>query len=178
MFVSSRLQERVRSPITGWLGHARPFDFGQEYAPAGGIDRFLCGTHPVIGLVALESGVDCLLAAPREWLWEKSQRLCELFIRLIDSRCRQFGVEVISPRDASERGSHVGVRFAEALPVIEKLISQGVIGDYRAPDIMRFGFTPLYVGYEDVWRAVDALHDVLGSRTWDRPEFRIRKASG
>jgi kynureninase len=178
LFAARRHHEAVVSPITGWLGHARPFEFRDDYEPAAGIDRFLCGTHPVLGLASLEAAVDVMLAADPARLWEKAQRLCDYFIHLVEQRCAGLGVEVVTARHADQRGSHVGLRYADALPVIENLIERGVIGDYRAPDVMRFGFAPLYVGFEDVWRGVDILHDILRTRSWDRPEFRIRRASG
>jgi len=174
LFVAQRHQAATASPITGWLGHARPFDFVDDYAPAPGIARFLAGSHPILGIAALEVGVDLMLRADAQCRVDKSRALSELFVALVESRCDGQGLELASPRDPQARGSHVAFRNAQAYAVMQALIARGVIGDFRAPDLMRFGFAPLYNRHTDIWHAVETLRDVLQTAAWDRPEFRQR----
>jgi kynureninase len=174
LFVAERLQERLRSPLTGWMGHAAPFDFGDGYAPGQGIARFLCGTPPILGMVALEVGVDLMLDADGTALFAKSQALCTLFIDLVEDRCAGLGLTCITPRSAHARGSHVSFAHEQGYPIMQALIARGVIGDFRAPDILRFGLTPLYVGYQDVWNAVEILHDILVTEAWRAPAYNLR----
>jgi kynureninase len=176
LFVAERLQESLRSPLTGWMGHAAPFDFGDGYAPGQGIARFLCGTPPVLGMVALEVGVDLMLEADRSALFAKSQALCTMFIDLVEDRCAGLGFTCITPRNADARGSHVSFAHEQGYPIMQALIARGVIGDFRAPDILRFGLTPLYVGYRDVWNAVEILRDILATEAWRAPAFNLRAA--
>lgn len=176
LFVARRHQARLRSPLTGWMGHAAPFDFGDDYAPAAGVKRFLCGTPPILGLAALEVGIDLFREVDRPALFAKGQALCDLFVALVEDRCAGLGLTLASPRDPAARGSHVSFAHANAWPVMAALIARGVIGDFRAPDLLRFGFTPLYTGFADVWRAVDTLRDVLASRAWDDERFRVKAA--
>ncbi|MDB5736748.1 MAG: hypothetical protein JWO65_416 [Sphingomonas bacterium] len=176
LFVAERLQESLRSPLTGWMGHAAPFDFGDGYAPGQGIARFLCGTPPILGLVALEVGVDLMLEADRTALFAKSQALCTMFIDLVEDRCAGLGLTCITPRDPSARGSHVSFAHEQGYRIMQALIARGVIGDFRAPDILRFGLTPLYVGYRDVWNAVEILRDILATEAWRAPAFNLRAA--
>jgi len=175
LFVARRHQAAAVSPITGWLGHAKPFDFVDAYAPAPGIARFLAGSHPILGMTALEVGVDLMLRADPQRLFEKSRVLSEFFVALVESRCAGQGLELASPRQASARGSHVALRHPQAYAVMQALIARGVIGDFRAPDLMRFGFAPLYNRHADLWHAVETLHDVLRTAAWDRPEFKQRQ---
>ena len=172
VYVAQRLQEDLQSPIAGWFGHAAPFDFAKTYRPAAGISQFLSGTPPVLGLMALEVGVDLLAEAPRELLFQKSRALCSLFIELVDSYCP--GLEVVTSRDPNARGSHVSLRHKDGYPIVQALIAEGVIGDFRAPDILRFGFAPLYLSYAEVFQAAAALRDVLATRKWDNDRFRNR----
>ena len=174
LYVAKRLQAELQSPITGWLGHAAPFAFTGEYSPAPDIGRFLSGTPPILGLTALEIGVDMLIEAPRAQLFEKGQKLCSLFIDLIEQNCAGTGIEIATVRDPKMRGSHVSLRHAQGYPIVQALIAEGVIGDFRAPDILRFGFTPLYLSYADVWRAADILRDVLATGRWDDARFKAR----
>jgi kynureninase len=111
---------------------------------------------------------------PRDLLFRKSQALCSLFIELIDKTCQGHGLDVVTTRDSHRRGSHVSLRHKDGYPIVQALIAAGVIGDFRAPDILRFGFTPLYLRYADVWQAVDILRDLLETRGWDQAQFRTR----
>ena len=168
-----------RQPLSGWLGHAAPFEFTPDYQPAAGMARFTCGTPPVLSLAALECGVDTVLAAENHGglaaIRQKSVALTDLFIALVESRCAGLGLELVTPRDAGERGSQVSLAHAAgAYAVMQALIARGVIGDFRAPDILRFGLTPLYTRFVDVWDAVDRLHEVLKGEDWRDPRFNVR----
>lgn len=170
LFVARRLQEALPPPLSGWMGHAAPFAFEGRYRPAAGIMRQLVGTPSILGMAALEVGVDIWLEVDRSSAWRKSQALGDLFIRLADE-IRGFDLELASPRDAAQRGSHVGVRHPQGYRVMRALMDEGVIGDFRPPDLMRFGFAPLYTRYVDVWDAVGRLERVLRGRAWARPEY-------
>ncbi len=174
LYVARRHQAALTSPIGGWMGHATPFDFGDDYAPAAGMRRWLAGTPPILGLAALEAGVATFADVDTAALFAKGQRLATLFIDEVEARCG--GITLVSPRDAARRGSHVSFAHDDAFAVMSALIERGVIGDFRAPDLLRFGFTPLYLGYEDVWRAADVLADVLASGAWDDARYRVRGA--
>lgn len=176
LFVAERHQATLQSPLTGWMGHAAPFEFGDDYAAGAGVKRFLCGTPPILGLAALEAALDQFVDADHAALLAKGQALCDLFIGLVEERCAGFGLTLVTPRDPAARGSHVSFAHADAWPVMAALIDRGVIGDFRAPDLLRFGFTPLYVSYADVWNAVEILRDVLASEAWREPRFQARSA--
>jgi kynureninase len=176
LFVAERWHERVRQPITGWFGHTQPFAFETAYQPAPGIARFLAGTPPILSLKGLEAGVDVLLEVDQRELRQKSIGLTEAFIRLVDERCAGFGLTIASPRAADERGAQVALRHAEGYAIVQALIARGVIGDFRAPDLLRFGFAPLYVRFVDVWGAADALRGVMAEGVWDQPAFKQRAA--
>lgn len=174
LYVAGALQGRLTSPLTGWMGHAEPFGFGDDYRPAAGIGRFLCGTPPVLAALALEVGVDLFAETDMAALAAKAQRLCSLFIDLVETRCADFGLELVTPRDPAARGSHVSFAHPQAYPIMQALIARGVIGDFRAPDILRCGFTPLYLTFEDVWRAVEVLRDILAGGAWREARFQTR----
>ncbi|UCE30947.1 MAG: kynureninase [Burkholderiales bacterium] len=183
LFVARRHQQAFTQPLSGWMGHARPFAFETGYQPASGIGRYLCGTPPVLSMIALERGVDTVLAALGHGgmaaLRAKSVALCELFIEQVERRCAAFGLTLASPRDASSRGSQVSFASADGdsgYAIIQALIARGVIGDFRAPDILRFGFAPLYVRHVDAWDAAEALAEIMRTEAWNRPEFLTRQA--
>ena len=170
-----------RQPLSGWLGHAAPFEFTPDYRPASGIARFVCGTPPVLSLAALECGVDTVLAAERrgglDALRRKSIALTDLFIDLVEARCAGHDLALVTPRDSAVRGSQVSFAHATGgYAMMQALIARGVIGDFRAPDILRFGFTPLYTRFVDVWDAVDRFQQVLESGEWQDPRFAVRAA--
>lgn len=170
-----------RQPLSGWLGHAAPFAFTPDYRPAAGIARFICGTPPVISLAALECGVDTVRAAEPsgglDALRQKSVALTALFIELVESRCAGHGLALVTPRDPARRGSQVSFAHpAAGYPMMQALIARGVVGDFRAPDILRFGFTPLYTRFVDVWDAVERFRLVLESGEWRAPGFAVRSA--
>jgi len=173
--------QQLWQPLSGWMGHAAPFEFTSEYRPAGGIARFSCGTPPVLSLAALECGVDTLLAAEDRGgmaaLRRKSLALTELFIELVESRCAGHGLSLTTPRDPHQRGSQVSFTRADGgYAIVQALIARGVIGDFRAPDVLRFGFTPLYTRFADVWDAVEHLRIVLETGEWTEPRFNQKAA--
>ena len=174
VFVAQRHQANVQQPLTGWHGHAQPFNFTQGYAPAAGIDRMLVGTASQLGLIALEAALEAFDGVDMQLLRRKSLALTDLFIALVDQELSGFGLA--TPREAELRGSQVSLTHPEGYAIMQALIARGVIGDYRAPDILRFGFTPLYVGFVDVWNAVATLKDVMATAAWNTPAFRQRKA--
>ena len=180
---------RFWQPLSGWMGHAAPFAFVPDYRPAAGIARYLCGTPPVLSLAALECGVDSVLAAAplggMAALRVKSIALTERFIELVEARCAGHGLELVTPRAAAERGSQVCLARAEGgYAIVQALIARGVVGDFRegdkahgaAPDILRFGVTPLYTRFVDVWDAVERLRLVLDSGEWREARFGQRAA--
>jgi len=177
VFVARRHHDRFVQPLSGWLGHAAPFAFEPSFRPAAGIARALCGTPPILSLAALEVGVDTVLAADMTMLRAKSIALGDLFIQMVEGQGGDhLGLSLASPREAMRRGSQVSFRHAEGYAVMQALIARGVIGDFRAPDLLRFGFAPLYVRYVDVFDAAAALIGILASRDWDRPAFKRRAA--
>lgn len=173
LFVAARHQERLRSPLSGWMGHSAPFAFDDGYQPAPGITRFLCGTPPILGLAALEEGLALFEAVDFAAVTAKSVALSTLLIDRVEERCAAFGLELATPRDPAARGSHVSFRHPHAYALCQALIAEGVVGDFRAPDILRFGLTPLYLSHADVWRAVETLQDILEHRRWDDPRYRV-----
>jgi len=181
VWVHPRHAERFWQPLAGWMGHAAPFEFTPAYRPAVGIARYLCGTPALLSMAALECGVDSVLAAEplggMAALRAKSLALTDLFIALVEQRCAGHGLAVITPREHGLRGSQVALERGEgAYAIVQALIARGVVGDYRAPDVLRFGFTPLYLRFVDVWDAVEHLQQVLDSGEWREPRFH-RKAA-
>ena len=193
VWVHPRHADRFEQPLSGWWSHAAPFDFTPDYRPAAGIARSLCGTQPILSMAALECGLDTLLAARpmggMAALRAKSLALTDLFIRLVEERCAGHGLGLATPRAHERRGSQVCLtRTDGAYAIVQALIARGVIGDFRAgdpstgsgqagrQDILRFGFTPLYIGFEDVWQAVEHLRQVLATGEWRRPEFNQKHA--
>ncbi len=176
LYVAARHQEAFRQPLAGWMGHAAPFAFGTAYEPAPGIRRALCGTPAVLAMAALEVGVDELLAVDMGDIRLKSLGLTRLFRTLVAQECAGFGLAPVGPEEPERCGSQVSVAHPQGYAVMQALIARGVVGDFRAPDIMRFGFAPLYLRFADVWDAVQALRDILATGAWGRPEFHRRAA--
>ena len=161
LYVTRELQDRATQPISGWMGHADPFAFAERYEPARGIARFLSGTPPVLSMAALDAALDLPIEASMEAIRTKSIALCEAFIALVDAHCAGRGLELVSPRESALRGSQVSYSHARSRNIMAALIERGVIGDVRAPDILRFGFAPLYVRHVDTWEAAMKLREVL-----------------
>lgn len=173
VYVAPRLHEHMVNPITGWFGHARPFDFDLEFDPAPGIDRLRVGTPHILSLSALDEALNVFDDVDLTAVRRKSERLTQLFIDLVFERLGdQF--ELVTPMDPARRGSQVSLRHDRAYAIVQALIERGVIGDFRAPDIARFGFAPLYLRYVDVWDAVEHLAVVMATRAWDQPRFLRR----
>jgi kynureninase len=189
VWVNPKHADRFWQPLAGWWGHAAPFEFTPDYRPATGISRYLCGTQPILSMTALECGLDTVLAAEplggMQALRKKSLALTDLFIRLVEERCAGHGLGLATPREHAMRGSQVCLTRTEgAYAIVQALIARGVIGDFRAGDgevgkhrdILRFGLTPLYIGFEDVWNAVEHLRQVLETAEWQKPEFNQKHA--
>ncbi|MDP3798143.1 MAG: kynureninase [Polaromonas sp.] len=193
VWVNPKHTDRFWQPLAGWWGHAAPFEFTPDYRPAAGISRYLCGTQPILSMTALECGLDGFLAAEplggMAALRRKSLALTDLFMALVEERCAGYGLGLATPRTHAQRGSQVCLTRKEgAYAIVQALIARGVIGDYRAGDpstdsertgsrdILRFGFTPLYIGFEDVWNAVEHLKQVLDTGEWQSAEFNQKHA--
>ena len=174
LYVAREFQQTLDTPLSGWMGHRNPFDFETRYRPAPGMRRFLTGTPGILSMIALEEGLRTFEGVDMAALQEKSQRLGDLLLRLADEQLREFGVEAVSPRNAAERGSQVSLRHPQGYPVMQALIARGVVGDFREPEVLRFGLAPLYVRYRDVWDAVETLREVLAGEEYRDPRFRRR----
>ena len=173
IYVAKRLQDELQNPLQGWMGHADPFAFTDDYRPVQGISRFLTGTPSILAMAALEAGIQTFDGVSMAKVEKKSRELSQLFVDEVEDRCGS-AVKLASPRDPSKRGSHVVFAHGHGYAVIQALIARGVIGDFRAPDLMRFGFTPLYTRFADIVRAAEILADVLTSGEWDQPRFKTR----
>ncbi|ULT70053.1 kynureninase [Pseudomonas sp. BC42] len=173
-WVASALCNLVTQPLSGWFGHARQFDMATQYEPASGIARYLCGTQPITSLAMVECGLEVFEKTDMQSLRRKSLALTDLFIELVEQRCAGHELKLVTPRDHAKRGSHVSFEHPEGYAVIQALIARGVIGDYREPRIMRFGFTPLYTRFSEVWDAVQILGEILDQKTWAQAQFQVR----
>jgi kynureninase len=174
IFAAERHHAAVTPVLSGWFGHRAPFEFTDDYEAADGIEQFLAGTPPVLGLAALECGVDLMLEADMAAIRAKSVSLSRLFMERMAPLCERHGFELASPAEDALRGSQVSYRHEHAFPICQAMIARGVVGDFRAPDIFRCGFTPLYLSHAEVARAVDILGDIMDARTWDTPAHRSR----
>jgi len=173
-FVAGRHHETLSQPLSGWMGHARPFAFDDAYIPAPGVDRLLCGTPQVLSMSALEVGVDLIAEIGVDRLYAKSQALSEFFLECLSDR--DIALELVSPSDSIRRGSQLSFRHENAYAICQALIARGVIGDFRDPDILRLGFAPAYLRFEDMAEAVRHLAEVLQTGEWQRDEFNQRAA--
>ncbi|KAF0686765.1 Aste57867_21428 [Aphanomyces stellatus] len=179
LWVNPSIIQRCAQPLQGWLGHAAPFALTPDYTPAPDVQRFTCGTPSILALTALDAGVDTLMAAAPlggiHALRLKSQLLTSLFIDGVDQFLGSHDIEVVTPRDPAHRGSQVSLRHpTAAYAIVQALIARGVVGDFRAPDIIRLGFTPLYTRFVDVFDAIQAIVAVLDTCEYTRPEFQTR----
>lgn len=173
-YVAARHHADLAQPLTGWFGHAAPFAFSDDYAPAPGIERLLCGTSPVLGLAALEVGVELVAEIGVERLYRKSQALSEFFLDCLDDL--GVSLDLVSPASSDARGSQLSFRHPDAYAICQALIARGVIGDFRDPDVLRLGFAPAYLRFADMAAAARHLAEVLASGEWQRAEFRQRAA--
>lgn len=172
LFVAERHQERLTNPLSGWMGHARPFGFEDGYAPAPGVQRWLTGTPAILGMAALEAALDLWSDIDQQAVAAKSAALFDVMAAAGDAA----GLECVSPRDPARRGSHISFRHPHAYGLTQALIDRGVIGDFRDPDILRFGITPLYLSFEEVWRAGELLRAAVAERAWEHPAYATRNA--
>ena len=173
-WVSPKLCDLVAQPLSGWFGHVRQFDMESGYEPSKGIARYLCGTQPITSLAMVECGLDIFAQTDMLSLRRKSLALTDLFIQLVEERCAAHDLTLITPREHAKRGSHVSFEHPQGYAVIQALIARGVIGDYREPRIMRFGFTPLYTSFTEVFDAVQILGEILDEKTWAQAQFQVR----
>jgi kynureninase len=176
LYVRPDLQDKVQSPLSGWLGHAAPFAFEQSYRPAPGVLRWQCGTAPILSLVALGAALDVFDDVDMHQVQAKAHALCRQFITHCESFGAAHGLILAGPRNMAERGSHVSFHTPNGYAIMQALIACGVIGDFRAPDMIRFGFTPLYTSFAEVFDAAEILRDILQTGTWNRPELLAQKA--
>lgn len=167
IWVPERHQATFTQPLSGWWGHAAPFAMAPSFTPCDGIGRALCGTQPVVSLAMVECGLDVFAQTDMAALRAKSLALTDLFIGLVEERCAGHPLELVTPRDHARRGSHASFTHPHGYAVMQALIARGVIGDYREPRIMRFGFTPLYTSFTEVWDAVDILKQILDGGAYD-----------
>ncbi len=172
LYVGQHMQTDLRLPLTGWLGHAEPFAFESSYRPATGIARAVVGTPPILSLAALEVGIDIGLEAPIHAIRTKSLKLADLFMALMK---QEAGFTALTPTEPALRGSQVSFAHPEGYAIMQSLIGRGVIGDFRAPDVLRFGLAPLHVRFVDVWDAVTVLRDVMRGEVWRDPGFQQRR---
>ena len=176
LYVRPELQNVVQPALVGWWGHARPFAFDLEFVPAPGITRQQCGTQPILSMAALDAALDVWDGVDLGELHAKAKAQCQLLIDLVEASCGRHSLKAAGPRNMDERGSHVSFHCPQGYAVMQALIAQGVIGDFRAPDLVRFGITPLYTSHADIWDAAEILTDIMNGRLWDRPEFMALKA--
>jgi kynureninase len=174
LYVRRDLQAEAEQPLSGWMGHARPFEFTHRYEPAPGIARHLCGTPPILSLAALDAALDAFDGIDMEAVRRKSVSLMDTFLARVEAEAPSLGLSLASPRDAEQRGSQISYRHPEGYAIMQALIAAGVIGDFRAPDILRFGFTPLCLSHAEAFDAAERLCDVIRSRAFDAPELRRR----
>jgi kynureninase len=176
IYAARRHHGKTTQPLSGWWAHRHPFAFDSRFDADIGMGAFLCGTQPILSLRALKPALAIFDDVDLARLREKSKRLTGVFIELVEQRCAGHGISLLSPRAAEKRGSQVALRHEHGYPIIRALIERKVVGDFRAPDVMRFGFAPLYLSYRDVWDAVERLRDILASGIWREPRFSVRGA--
>ena len=175
LYVRRELAGRLRQPIQGWFGQHDQFEMGRVYQPASGVGRFLTGTPGVLGLLAVQAGVDLLLEAGLDRLWTKSRALTELLVELVGQRLQTAGAMLASPRDADRRGAHVSIAHPRAWPWCTALIEKGlVVPDFRTPDVMRLGPAPLYTRFVDVYDAVERIRDIAAADRAEGPAWEVR----
>jgi kynureninase len=173
LFAAKRHHHNIEPILSGWFGHIDPFAFSEKYAPAKDVTRLMCGTPPLLGLIALECGVDILLRADINLLREKAKKLGSIFIDLIEEKCKNLEFLLASPRDDAKRGGHVSLSHPHGFALSRALVERGVVCDFRMPDIVRFGITPLYMRYQDLYEAVDIIADVAKSTNWEEQDATV-----
>lgn len=174
LFVARPHQKATRPFLTGWMGHAQPFAFSPEYLPAEDLRRLTVGTPPILSMSALDEALEVFEGVDMHLVRQKSLRLSDLFISLMEPLAARYGFQLVTPREHDRRGSQVAYRHPEGYAIMQALIAQGVVGDFRAPDVLRFGFAPLYLRFEDVYQAVQRLAQVMQSGLWREARFQER----
>ncbi|OED39878.1 kynureninase [Chromatiales bacterium (ex Bugula neritina AB1)] len=176
-WVNQRHAASIRQPLSGWLGHAAPFDFSREFAPADNARRMVCGTPPVISMAALDEALKLWENVDLAALWNKSSEMTAFFIEAVEQLCQGHNLTLASPRNNSERGSHVSFELdGHGFEVMQAMVARGVIGDFRSPSTLRFGFAPLYLSFQEVLQAAQHLAEILETREWDNEIYRVRGA--
>ena len=175
VFAPKRHHDKVRQPLTGWLGHANPFEFGLDYKPAQGIRQFRASSPPILGIVAMEAGIDDMIEFGIGNVRAKSLALTSLFMKLVEERLIKHGFTIATPKETERRGSQVALNHKDGWPIMQALKARKVIGDFREPNIVRFGFAAPYVRFADVWDAVENLVQVMEKEEWKKPEFQNKK---
>jgi kynureninase len=176
LFAARRHHATMANPLSGWLGHASPFEFNARYKPASGIARMITSTPPVVSMSLLETAIEIVARAGMERLRAKSVEMTDLLIALVEQECAGNGLKLATPRNSAERGSHVIFAHPEGYAVVQALKARGVIGDFRAPNFIRLGIAPLYLSYVELWDAVQRFKTVMAAHEWDKPAFRTRAA--
>ncbi len=176
LYVQKNWQTRLSTPLSGWFGHQTPFQFDPHYTPADNISRFLCGTPSVLATIALDAGLDTFDGVSLDTLRQKSLALTDLFWQLMDAHCAPFGFACVAPREHAMRGSQLSFAHPDAYAIMQAIIDRGVIGDFRQPNFMRFGFTPLYTRFVDCWDAVMVIREVVLSGVWKAAKYQHRHA--
>lgn len=171
VFADKKEAENLRQPLSGWMGHAAPFEFSEQYEPGRGVERFACGTPPILSLSVMDAALDVFENVSMADLETKAAALGDLFL----ARSNLLNLASIAPPPGTRRGGHISLRHPNGYEIVQAMIAKGVIGDFRAPDIMRFGFSPLYTRYEDIWSAMDILEEILAKETWRDPAFANRQ---
>jgi len=171
VYVDRDAAEKLEQPLSGWMGHAAPFDFSENYAPAPGTARFACGTPPILSLSALDAALDLFAGVEMTAIEAKAKTLGDFFL----TRCVGLGLESVSPPPSERRGGHVSVRFEHGYEAMQALIAHGVIGDFRTPDLMRFGFSPMFLSYRDIWDAAETLKNILETQEWREKKYSARR---
>ena len=174
LFIAEQLQDRLQSPLSGWMGHASPFEFASSFSPASGINRFLTGTPSILALAALGAGLSTFEGVSMAAIEAKAEAITAFFVDAVERSCGDE-LALATPRDPGARGSHVCFAHPQGYAVMQALIARGITGDFRPPDLMRFGFAPLYNSFEDAWLAATALAEIVAGREWNRPDFLERK---
>jgi kynureninase len=176
LYAAHRHIASARQPLQGWWGHAEPFAFDLQFRPDPGIKKFLCGTQPIISMKGVQSALEHFRQSHINALRSKSLALTGLFMALVEQRCQEFDLKIVTPSNQGQRGSQVSLEFADGYPVMRAMIEHGVIGDFRAPNIMRFGLAPSYIRFVDVWDAVEILRQCLASKVWQDSRYQSRAA--
>ncbi|MEM7293386.1 MAG: aminotransferase class V-fold PLP-dependent enzyme, partial [Pseudomonadota bacterium] len=176
LYAARKHHESMQQPLQGWWGHSRPFDFTSEFEAPPNIARMLCGTQGILSMRSIGTSLDIFDEVRINDIRHKSVALTDLFMRLLDPVCDAFGMRISTPRDADSRGSQVALCHPEAYALVQAMIEHGVVGDFRAPDTLHFGFAPLYLRYSDVWCAAELLREVFEQSLWQVHQSQDRKA--